>query len=94
MIIKEYFKLVTYKGGNGSFKEEAVIILGASDEVEGVDAEYVWIENKFGEEIVQWELVDQELIDEDNRQYDILKIKFKNSNVQEFWFDITDFYGS
>jgi hypothetical protein len=85
--------MIKYKGGNGSIKEEAVIILGASNEVEGVDAEYVWIENKFGEEIVQWELVDQELFDEGNRQYDILKIKFENGNVREFWFEITAFYG-
>jgi hypothetical protein len=49
---------------NGLTKEEAVIILGAKDETEGVDAEYSWIEENYGEENVEWEMIDQELMDE------------------------------
>ena len=78
---------------NGLTKEKAVIILGAKDETEGVDAEYKWLEEKYGKVNVEWEMVDQTLIDEGDSQFDILKIKFKNGDFKTFWFDITDFYG-
>ena len=78
---------------NGLTKKEAIIILGAKDETEGVDAEYLWLEEKYGEENVDWEMIDQTLSDEGDRQFDILKIKFSDGKTEEFWFDITDFYG-
>ena len=78
---------------NGLTKEEAIIILGAKDEAQGVDAEYIWIEERFGKQNIKWEMNDQELIDEGDKQYDILRIKFPDGKIEEFWFDITDFYG-
>ena len=85
--------MIIYKGGNGLTEEEAVIILAAKNETEGVDAEYNWLEDKFGEQNVSWELNDQELMDEGDKQYDILRIKFPSGEIKEFWFDITEFYG-
>ena len=85
--------MITYKDGNGSNKEEAVIILGAKDEMEGIDAEHNWLEEKFGEQNIAWELNDQELIDEGDTHYDVLRVKFQSGEIKEFWFDITDFYG-
>ena len=85
--------MITYKGGNGLTKEEAVIILGAKDETEGVDAEYEWLEERFGKQNINWEMNDQQFIDEGDRQFDVLRIKFRDGNAKEFWFDITDFYG-
>lgn len=32
--------MITYLGGNGTSKQDAVVILGAESEMEGVDAEY------------------------------------------------------
>ena len=84
--------MIQYKGGDGSRKEEAIIILGAADEIQGVDAEYTWLE-KFGKQNINWELNDQELLDEGNKQYDILRIKFRSGETKEFYFDITGFYG-
>lgn len=85
--------MMIYKGGNGSNSDEAVAIIGANDELEGIDGEYIWLEEKFGEQDVLWELIDQESIDEGDKKYDILKIKFPNGDEKEIWFDITDFYG-
>ena len=86
--------MIHYKGGDGSSKEKAIIILGANSEFEGVDAEYLWLEEKFGEQDINWELIFQELIDEESKQYDILRIKFSSGEIKEYWFDISDFYGS
>ena len=85
--------MIQYKGGDGTNKEKAVIILGANNEFEGVDAEYIWLEEKFGEQDVNWELIFQELIVEESKQYDILRIKFSSGEIKEYWFDISDFYG-
>ena len=85
--------MIQYKGGDGSSKEKAIIILGANSEFEGVDAEYVWLEEKYGEENIEWEMIDQTLLDEGDKQFDLLKIKFSNGNTKEFWFEITGFYG-
>ena len=85
--------MITYGGGNGSTQQDTIIVLVAKDETEGVDSEYNWLEEKFGKQNISWELNDQELIDEGNKQYDILRIKFPSGELKEFWFDITDFYG-
>ena len=84
--------MITYKGGNGLDTSEAIIIIGAIDELEGIDAEYIWLEEKYGKQDLEWELLDQEFIDLDTIKYDLLKIKFQNGEIKEFWFDITDFY--
>jgi len=84
---------MTYKGGNGLDSKEAIIIVGAKDELEGIDGEYIWLEEKYGEQDFGWELIDQQSIDEGDKKYDILKIKFLNGEEREVWFDITDFYG-
>ena len=84
--------MFTYKGGNGLDTGEAIIIIGAIDELEGIDAEYIWLEEKYGKQDLEWELIDQEFIDLDNIKYDLLKIKFQNGEIKKFWFDITDFY--
>jgi hypothetical protein len=84
--------MITYKGGNGLDTREAIIIIGAIDELEGIDAEYIWLEEKYGKQDLEWELLDQEFIDLDTIKYDLLKIKFQNGEIKEFWFDITDFY--
>ena len=84
--------MITYKGGDGLDSKEAIIITGAIDELEGIDAEYIWLEEKYGKQDIEWELLDQEFIDLDTIKYDLLKIKFQNGEIKEFWFDITDFY--
>jgi len=81
--------MIKYKGGNGSSKEQAIIILGADNEFEGVDAECDYLESKYGEH----EIESQVFIGEADKKYDVLNIKFSDENKKELWFDITDFYG-
>ncbi len=85
--------MIQIKGGNGSSKEQAIIILGADSEIEGVDAEFLWLEEKYGEENIEWEMIDQTLLEYGDKQFDVLKIKFRNGDLEEFYFDITDYYG-
>ena len=81
--------MISYKGGNGTTKQDATIILGASSEPEGIDAEYDYLESKYGE----FELLSQEFIGEADRQYDLLRIQLPDGTEKEVFFDLTDFYG-
>jgi hypothetical protein len=82
--------MIQYRGGNGSSKEKAVIILGPSNEREGVDAEFNYIERKYG----YFEIESQTFLDEGDKKYDIINISYAlNEKKKELWFDITDFYG-
>ena len=62
--------MIQYKGGNGSSKEKAVIIVGAESELGGVDAEFDYIERKCG----YFEIESQSFYDEGERQFDHMNI--------------------
>ncbi len=81
--------MTQYKGANGSSKEKAIIIHGVYTELEGVDAEYDFLESRYG----NYELVSQEFVGEVNNKYDVLIIKLSDGSSKEVWYDITDFYG-
>ena len=81
--------MIQYKGGNGSSKEKAIIILGAESELEGVDAEFEFIKHLYND----FELDNQTFISEEDMKYDLLTIKLSDGTKKEVWFDITDFYG-
>jgi len=74
--------MIKISGGNGSSKEQAIIILNAKTERGGVDAEYNWFEEKFGEQNISWELNDQELIDEGDAD-SICEMQRINENYEE-----------
>ena len=81
--------MIQYKGGDGSSKEKAIIILGVDSELEGVDAEYDYIKRKYG----YFEMDSQILLDEGDKQYDKMNISYAQGKKKELWFDITEFYG-
>ena len=84
--------MIKLTGGNGSSKDQAIIILNAKNESEGVDAEYSYIVEHFGEEDIYWKFLYQHFIDGGNKQYDILHVDVVDGAEKEFYFDITDFY--
>ena len=81
--------MIQYKGGDGSAKNKAIIVLGAKSEFEGVDAEHNYIERKFG----YFELESTILIEDNKKRFDIIKFNSVLGVQKELWFDITDYYG-
>jgi len=81
--------MIQFRGGNGSSKEKAVIIVGAESELGGVDAQFEYIEHKCG----FFEIESQSFFDEGDRQFDCLKVIGVTGNKEELWFDVTDYYG-
>lgn len=81
--------MIQYSGGDGSSIEQAIIILGAESELEGVDAEYEFMQSLHTE----FELDSQTFLDEGNKKYDLLTIKLPDETKKDIWFDISDFMG-
>lgn len=81
--------MIQIRGGNGSSKEKAIIILGAENEWQGIDVEYNCIERKVG----YFEIESQTFLDEGDKKYDCMKVEGSTGKKVELWFDITDFYG-
>jgi hypothetical protein len=90
---------ISYTGGDGSSIEQAVVIVGAVNEYDGVDAEYQWLAQKFGTENENW-TSSQGFSQSGNKLYDILTVNFlkdvpghKAGESTDFYFDITAFFG-
>lgn len=82
--------MLQYKGGNGSSKEKAIIIHGVYSEWEGVDAEYNYLERKYGD----FEIESQSFVDDGDKKYDNMILSYsQNQKKANLWFDITNFYG-
>ena len=81
--------MIQIKGGNGSNKEKAVIILGADNELKGIDAEFNYIERKVG----YFDIESQNFLDEGDKKYDCMNVVGVTGKKKELWFDITDYYG-
>jgi hypothetical protein len=85
--------MISYKNGNGTSQRNAIKIVGAKTDWDGVAAEYALVRRAFKILHKKWELLFQELIHENERSYDRLVLRDEDGNVGEIWFDITDFFG-
>jgi hypothetical protein len=67
-----------------------VVIKGAKDTMEGIEAESKWMEKKHR----GWEKGDQALVSKDGKHYDRIDYSGpKDGKKMTIYFDITDFYG-
>ena len=80
---------LTYSGGDGSSKEQAVIIRGARDTQAGIAAENAWIRQRYpGSQKTM-----QALETAGGKQYDVIKFTTADGQTRIIYFDITDFFG-
>jgi len=80
---------ITFKGGDGSSREKAIVILGAKNETRGVAAEYAWLKKHHS----KWKVAQQSLIMKKGKKYDVLTCVLPDGQKKEVWFDISDFFG-
>jgi hypothetical protein len=74
--------------------QEPIVIIHAQDSTTGVDAEYDWIEARFGERNQGWHFIRQRLMKLDpGRWLDVIDIKLPDGTTLELRFDITEFCG-
>ena len=85
--------MVSYSANEGKSIEDAIKITDVNDHFEGIDAEYRFIENKFGERGKRWKLIKQELLNEKQQVFDRITIKLTDQTVASLYFDLTAFFG-
>ena len=85
--------VVQYSTNSGSTQDDAIIITGVNEHLEGVQAEYQYINEKYGLRGSNWVLVSQSLIQGKSNVFDliILKLLDRNEEIQPY-FDITEFF--
>lgn len=83
-------EIVTYTGGPGLTKENAVLLRGAGAETT-VLGEYWYLAYTFGRMGVEWKPMMQALIkrDEAGKVYDVLEVEFADGRRNRFYFDIS-----
>ena len=81
--------ILMFQGGDGLSLENAIIILGATSESAGVDAEHRYLARHFpGSAVVQ-----QALLHQAGKVFDRLEIRTATNASTIVYFDITDFFG-
>ena len=85
--------MVTYSAHEGKSIEDAIIITDVNDHFEGINAEYLYIENKFGRRGLEWQLVKQELLNENQQVYDRITIQLSDQTEISLFFNLTTFFG-
>lgn len=79
---------------DGSSIEEAVIIKYTGDYPESIGQEYIYLAKYLGSEGKDWRLKQQQLIEKDNKFYDVLTVEISSTGeIKRFYFDITEPFG-
>lgn len=79
---------VSYSGGGGANAADAVVIVGAEGESDGVASEYQWVKtNRPGAQVDR-----QALVMRGEKAFDVLTLSTDGAE-EEVWFDITGYFG-
>ena len=71
---------------------DAIIIKGSSD-FEGTEKIWQYLDNRFGLRHEEWFFIKQSLLQTKLGVFDVMTIKLKNGDIQDFYFDISDTFG-
>lgn len=85
--------MIEYAGGDGSSMEKAVRIIGAENSAQGVQAEYLYLTERFGMRGRDWSLEMQSLVKKEGKSFDVMMIALKDGRGINVYFDITEFFG-
>lgn len=85
--------MIKYSGHEGKSIKDAIIISDVDNHFEGINAEYQYIEHKYGRRGVNWLLIRQELLNENQKVYDRIIIQLTNQTEISLYFDLTEFFG-
>ena len=83
---------IFYAGGSGDSREDAIVIKNAATHMAGVDAEYLYLQKRFGVRDYQWRLVSQMLL-KGEKPIDRLKIELTDGTTKDIHFDVSEFFG-
>ena len=84
---------ITFKGGPGDTTATAVVITGAPNTRVGIDAEYYFLQKKFGQRNVDWKLKRQSVLHDQGKVFDRMDLELKDGSKKAVFFDISEFFG-
>jgi len=84
---------IKYSDGPGNNFKNAIRI-SAKTEWLGISSEYRLLSMLYAIIGLEWDLLFQELIVNDNKAYDILVVKDSQGGLARFYFDISSFFGN
>ena len=84
---------IHFGGGDGSSMKNAVVILGAKGEGDGVASEYICLAAVYGPQNGTWTLTSQSLLEDGGKSYDLMEVQLKSGKTTKVFFDITDYFG-
>jgi hypothetical protein len=84
-VLTVYGEEISFTGGQGQSCSDAVVILGASDDVTCVKAQYEWIRTEFAD---SQPVMHESILPEDGRRLSKISIETPNGNFQ-ICFDIS-----
>jgi len=85
-------KCIRFEGGAGSSQEDAILLLGTTDDSIGVDAEYRYLSVLLGPENISWKFISSTIRFSDGKTFDILTVRLPSQELRRYFFDITAFF--
>ena len=79
-------------GGSGDSREDAIIIKNAANHRAGVDAKYLYLQQRFGEQGVHWKLFMHALL-KGERPIDWMVITLNDGTAKSIYFDVSESFG-
>jgi hypothetical protein len=82
--------VLVVSGGTGDSPRSAIFIKRAPKGTSAVDAEHMYLTQRFGRYGRAWQLKIRELVHEEARAYDLLRIVLADGDERTLYFDVTD----
>ena len=83
---------IIFAGGSGDSREDAIVIKNAASHQACVRAEYLYLQEKFGEKGKHWKVFMQALLKGD-KPVDWLVIRLLDGTTKSIYFDISESFG-
>lgn len=86
-------KDIYFQGGTGNSITAPVIIKGAKNHLDGIAAEYIYLNSHFKTPDVDWKLIKQNTLRYRDKFIDLIEIELADGTKKNIYFDITNFFG-
>ena len=83
---------IIFAGGSGDSREDAIVIMNAQNYRAGVEAKYLYLQQRFGEQGVHWKLFMHALLKGEKR-IDWMVIRLIDGTAKSIYFDISESFG-
>jgi hypothetical protein len=83
---------IIYAGGSGDSREDAIVIKNAGNHWACVSAEYLYLQQKFGERGTHWKVFMQALL-KGEKPVDWIVITLSDGTTKSIYFDVSAHFG-